>query len=466
VAISALPSRARVIIGVLVAGAFVLLPVLADAPARHAVPVADPARPAPAPVVTAAALQPTATRPPAAALSVQGYDVATEPATQLSARPTRATPVHRIVKPHKRVVRRHATAKPRKRVVHRHATAKPRKRAAHRRAVAKRHKKAVHRRAVAKRHKRVVHRAAKPRTRVVHRHAAARPRKPAVRRNGSNTVTVGHYIRSLRGTARDYRLMRTLGARDAARNLPHGRYLVLLDIGGQVRHGVRLSTTTRVISYPALVRAMRGYVSGYHLRQRADAPATIAIGTNNDLWVDTTAGRVWATGVVNPVAASARGYRGIVIAGANDIEPGFAGSPQQTRAWFKGYRAHTSAPFVFNGSADGCSWHRPYSRCNNGWTSRDIVQLAGLIAPGRTTVLPQIYNHAMVGQWLQLAREARLAHGRLNIVGPLTENRACGRDPYCPTMPTRHAWNALWTNLRKARLVSRPLPISVDLDVH
>ena len=429
--------RARLLVGVCVVAAFTALPALAESPnSFHRIPaLPDPSR-AQADVVAAAAPAVTVS-PAAAAVTSAPASTSPAPSSRRAVRPFESVAVAQHVTPRKAAPRKPARHKPVPRKPARHKPV-PRKPA--------RHKAAPHKAAP---HKAAPHKAA--------------PKAPA--RNGYNTTTVGHYIRSLRGTARDARIMATIGAQDAARNPSHGRYIVLLDIGGQTRRGVRLSTTTHVVSYGALVNAMRGYLAGYHQRQHGDAPVTIAIGTNNDLWVDDVAGRVWATQMINPVAKIARRYPGIVIAGASDIEPGFAGSAKYTRAWLAGYLHHTSAPFVFNGSADGCSAKRPNSRCNAGWTSHDLVQLAGTISPARTTVVPQIYNHAMVGQWTQLAREAQLRHGRLNIAGPLTENRACGHDPTCPTMPTRAAWSALFTSLHRAHLVSRPLPVSVDLDV-
>jgi hypothetical protein len=260
--------------------------------------------------------------------------------------------------------------------------------------------------------------------------------------------------------------MRALGAWDAAHN-GSGQHVVLLDIGGQTPHGVFLSTTHKFIGYGALARAMAFYVLGYQSRQPANASAIIAIGTNNDLFVNAGAGAVWATQVVNPVRAAARNYARITVAGADDIEPGFRASPAATRAWLMGYLRNTSAPFVFNGSADGCSTRHWPSRCNSGWTSNDIVGLAGGIAPNRTFALPQIYNGEMAGQWGMLARSAlRTHHGPLRILGPLTENVACGGDPYCPTMSSSRAANLLWYRLRRAGMRVPAVPIKVDLDVH
>jgi len=293
------------------------------------------------------------------------------------------------------------------------------------------------------------------------KHPAQTRRRPAPR----SAVNPSHYIRSLRGNGHDLAIMRTLGAQDAQRNPSNKQHVVLLDIGGQVPGGVFLSTTHRFISYAALTRAVNAYVSGYHQRQHANAPVVIALGTNNDLFVSAARGRQWALQLVNPVRDYAQHYAQMTIAGADDIEPGFAGSPAATRGWLNGYLANTNAPFVFNGSADGCSWHTVNARCLNGWTARDLIQLAAFAAPKRTIVLPQIYNNAMAGQWGVLAAEARHAHLPMHIVGPLTENRACGGDPSCPTMASSTAWAQLRYSLRRRHAGDDWMAMQVDLDV-
>ena len=258
-----------------------------------------------------------------------------------------------------------------------------------------------------------------------------------------------------------------LGVADARRN-PRGMgHLVLLDIGGQTRRGVRLSIISRFISYRDLVRAINSYVAGYHARQQRNAPVTISLGTNNDLYTSARAGQLWAQRVVNPVRAAAKRYPDVTIAGADDMEPGFTGGPGATRGWLRGYLRHTRAPFVFNGSADGCSWTHPFSHCSRGWTARTLARLAGVAAPKRILVLPQIYNRRMAGQWAQISRTAnRLHHHELHIVGPLTEQRACGHNPACPSMPSHSAWWLLHHKLHAVGLQPRSLPVQVDLDVH
>jgi hypothetical protein len=260
--------------------------------------------------------------------------------------------------------------------------------------------------------------------------------------------------------------MWALGAHDARRNPGGMPHLVLLDIGGQARHGVFLSIVNRFIGYRALAAALASYAAGYHAYQRRNAPVTIALGTNNDLYTSGTAGRLWATQVVNPVRRAAARFRGMTIAGADDIEPGFRAGPRRTFAWLTAYLRSTRAPFVFNGSADGCSVRRAYSHCNHGWSAHALAMLAGGLAPRRIVTLPQVYNWAMAAQWAQISRTARISrHPALHILGPLTEEAACGRDPSCPSMPNPRAWRFLHRRLRAVGLQPRSLPAQVDLDV-
>lgn len=276
----------------------------------------------------------------------------------------------------------------------------------------------------------------------------------------------GHYLRTLSGRARDRLRMHALGAADAARNPRGMTHLVLLDIGGQVRRGVRLSVVNRFVTYRALVAAVAAYARGYHVRQRRNAPVTIAVGTNNDLYATARAGRLWAVRVVNRLRRATAHLRGVTIAGADDIEPGFRAGPRRTRAWLRAYLRSTRAPFVFNGSADGCSTRTPGARCNHGWNAHALATLAGGAAPSRIVAIPQIYNHDMARQWAQISRTAKLDRRRaLRILGPLTEQAACGHDPNCPSMPSPRAWRLLHRQLRRVGMRPRSLPVQVDLDV-
>jgi hypothetical protein len=291
-----------------------------------------------------------------------------------------------------------------------------------------------------------------------HRHLARRSAHPGF-------IVQGHYLRSLVGRTSDRGRMWRLGAHDATRNPGGMPHLVLLDIGGQSRRGVYLSIVNRFVGYRPLADALSAYVAGYHARQRRNAPVTIALGTNSDLYTSAGAGWLWATQVVNRVRAAASRYRGVTVAGADDIEPGFRAKPGAALAWLGGYLHSTRAPLVFNGSADGCSTTHAWSRCNDGWSAHALALAAGGASPARIVAVPQIYNAAMAAQWAQISRTARQAGRSLRILGPLTEQAACGRDPGCPSMPNPLAWRLLHRQLRAAGVQPSALPFQIDLDV-
>ena len=244
---------------------------------------------------------------------------------------------------------------------------------------------------------------------------------------------------------------------------------MLLDIGGQDQYdgGVVLSAGIRFVSYGDLVKDVNAYVDGYHSAQKSSAPVTIALGTNNDMTVNSASGAAWANSVVDPVRSHAGHYVDLTIAGANDIEPGFRASYSQTKAWLGGFLAATPAPFVFNGSADGCSWTSTNARCNNGWTMSGLQYLAGGAAPTRILNLPQIYNTAMAGQWKYISLTGIVnGSARINFAGPLTELTACRQAGGCGSMSGHSAWSELWGELQSdKRLKVSSLPYSTDLRI-
>jgi hypothetical protein len=284
-------------------------------------------------------------------------------------------------------------------------------------------------------------------------------------------VSTSHYVRDLTGNAvTDAALMRNMGAVDASHNPSNHRYLILLQIGGQdeAHQGVVLSATSRFITYPAVVTAMRAYLDGYHSKQKAFAPLTLGIGTNNDIDVSATAGASWAHKVVNPVYTYAARYPDVTVAGANDMEPGFSGTAAQTKAWLTGYLAATGAKFVFNGSADGCSTTVAASSCNNGWTMTDLQWLGGGALPSRAIDLPQIYNAAMPLQWkfISLTGTNR-GKTRLYFGGPLTEWTACGQARSCGSITNPDAWNRLWSAISSSSATKQyDMPHGTDLRIN
>jgi hypothetical protein len=283
-------------------------------------------------------------------------------------------------------------------------------------------------------------------------------------------VSTSRYIRNISdGSASAQTTMRSEGATDAFYNPSGHGYLILLDIGGQDQYdgGVVLSATTRFVSYGDLVTDLKAYVDGYHSKQNPSAPITIAIGTNNDMDVTSASGKAWATQVVNPVASYAKKYTGITIAGANDIEPGFRASYAATKSWLSGYLAATTAPFVFNGSADGCSWTTTGRGCNNGWTMSGLYYLAAGAAPIRMLNLPQIYNTTMAAQWKYISLTGVTAgQPRIDFGGTLTEWTACDQTNSCGSLTGHTAWSTLWNNLQSdVRLKVASLPYSTDLRI-
>ena len=280
-------------------------------------------------------------------------------------------------------------------------------------------------------------------------------------------ISTSRYLRKLTGSSGDAGMMANYGAADAAANPSGHPYLMLLDIGGQdaTRGGVILSASNppQFISYAQLVSAVNSYVDGYATRRGADAPATILIGVNNDIDVSSTTGADWATKVIAPIARHAASRSGITIGGADDMEPGFSATPAATRSWLSGYLAATAnLPFVFNGSADGCSWTAANSSCNHGWTAADLKWLAGGAAPSRILALPQIYNQTMAAQWRYISLTG--ASSPLAFGGALTEYTACQQAGGCGSLTGNEAWNTFWSQLQSDSRVSQAdLPYSTDL---
>ncbi|MEO6885438.1 MAG: fibronectin type III domain-containing protein, partial [Jatrophihabitantaceae bacterium] len=283
-------------------------------------------------------------------------------------------------------------------------------------------------------------------------------------------ISTSRYIRNIHdNNANDLNVLRTEGAADAKANPSGHGYLILLDIGGQDQAdgGVVLSATTRFVTYATLVANLKAYTDGYASAQKPSAPVVIAIGTNNDMQVTSAAGKAWADSVVDPVAAYARKYTGMTIAGANDIEPGFRANYANTKSWLDAYLKATGAPFVFNGSADGCAWTVTNHGCNNGWSMAGLYYLAAGAAPTRILNLPQIYNNTMAQQWKYISLTGvEGEQPRINFGGALTEWTACRQSPGCGSLTGNQAWTQMWSQLQSSvPLKVGSLPYSTDLRI-
>ena len=295
------------------------------------------------------------------------------------------------------------------------------------------------------------------------------PRQPPAQTTPA-PISTSRYIRNISGaSSRDRRIMRREGAADAAHNPSGHAYLSILAVGGQDERdqGVILSAGIRFVSYADLVTDLRAYVTGYANNQRPSAPATIAIATNNDIDVSRSSGVSFANHIIDPVRNYAHRFPGIIIAGSDDMEPGFRATYSQTRHWMQGYLVGTSAPFVFSGSADGCSWSGPNGSCNNGWTARGLYFLAGGASPLRMINLPQIYNTTMAQQWRYISLTGVDAgRPRVNFGGALTEWTACRQAGTCGSLTAVTAWKTMWSQLRaEPKLRPRSLPYSTDLRI-
>jgi hypothetical protein len=149
------------------------------------------------------------------------------------------------------------------------------------------------------------------------------------------------------------------------------------------------------------------------------------------------------------------------------MEPGFSADLSQTEAWLQGYLGATSAPFVFNGSADGCSPTGINQGCNNGWSSAGLDYLSGTASPTRILGLPQIYYTTMAEQWRYISLTGvATAHPRINFGGALTEYTACQQAGSCSSLTGNSAWTQMWTLLRSdSKLTISSLPYSTDLRI-
>ena len=283
-------------------------------------------------------------------------------------------------------------------------------------------------------------------------------------------ISTSRYIRNVTGaSSHDLATMQAEGAADARANPSGHGYLILLDIGGQDQAdgGVVLSATTQFVSYGDLVKDVNAYVDGYASAQKPSAPVIIAIGTNNDMDVSAGSGATWAKTVVGPVVGHASRYTGVTIAGANDIEPGFRGTYAQTKTWLQGYLGGTTAPFVNNGSADGCAWTQPNMGCNNGWNMSGLYYLSAGAAPVRIINLPQVYNNTMAQQWRFISLTGvNQRSPRINFGGALTEWTACAQSGGCGSLTGNAAWTQLWNQLQSTpALKVGSLPYSTDLRI-
>jgi hypothetical protein len=288
-------------------------------------------------------------------------------------------------------------------------------------------------------------------------------------------ASTSHYVRNLTGADTDAATMHAEGCADAQANAPGNEHLVLLHIGAQNLSGttwrVQLSATRTVLTDAQLVAAVNGYVDGYASCRLSLDPVTIAIATNNDGpdgARDTAAGTEWADGVIDPLAQHASGT-GIVIAGADDIEPDFTGLESEAEDWTRAFLAATDAPYIFIGAASGCPTTGVGGTCNWDWTQPNFYALAHGIAPERILALPQIYYPANAQQWKYISLASASGADRITFVGSLSESAACrtkGSGCASGYLTASKSWRALRDALSSSDAITQQrLPVATDLRI-
>jgi hypothetical protein len=242
--------------------------------------------------------------------------------------------------------------------------------------------------------------------------------------------STSRYVRNLTGAASDVTTMHDEGCADAQANGTGGEHVQMVDVGGQNLigggYGVQLTAISQTLTDDQVVTALNGYVDGYAACRTGTDPVYIAVTTNNDGNLRTAAaGTDWADHVVDPIAAHAAGSPGLIVAGANDIEPDFTGLESEAEAWTKAFLAATSAPYIFAGAASGCPTTGVGGTCNWSWTQANLYALAHGLAPTRIVALPQIYYPQNATQWRYIAQAGARGADRISFLGALTEYAAC-----------------------------------------
>ena len=299
---------------------------------------------------------------------------------------------------------------------------------------------------------------------------------------GPATTSTSRYVRNISGVSGDAATMHSEGCADATSNGSAGNHLMLLDIGAQTitspesaQHpGVALSGTSGPVrlSDGQLVTAVNAYVDGYVGCRTGSTISTIVVGTNNDgEWSANfpadTRGTDWATNVVEPIRIHASANTGIVIAGGDDIEAGFASTEAQAETWINSYLMATSAELVEHGSADGCPTTSGAvgGTCGAGWTELQYYRLAHALSPSRIIALPQIYYTSQAAQWANIDQTGATSSDKINFVGTLTENAACGASSgACSSLTPEQGFAALWDALSQGTYTTPALTVATDLE--
>lgn len=203
---------------------------------------------------------------------------------------------------------------------------------------------------------------------------------------------------------------------------------VLLGLGRQIDGGATaFGWSGKTRDTAGLASAMVSFARGVqNCAKDGDRWHLVLMTSNyhlNDVALAGKFGKQWAE-LVETVRSEANSAA-VEIHGGWDLEPSW-GSPEAARAWTDAYVSNTKSQMISAPSADGCPTTANGESCNNGWTQGLLVYMMWGAQPG-SAVLPQIYtpSGSMAKQWAFLSDTAKSIGIEANILGALTQSRAC-----------------------------------------
>ncbi len=245
--------------------------------------------------------------------------------------------------------------------------------------------------------------------------------------------------------------------------------LVVLAYGRPEHHRGRFGASLfgRFANTMKIGRAAQAYGLGFARCLRgAPGHLTLSAGTSN-FGPDVTYrhGRIWGS-MVNRANRYLRNHGmadDVLVAGGNDIEPGWRG-PDVTRRWIRGYASITDTPYYNFGGAAGCP---PIGYCEGDWTVEDIWYAAW--GSGVAVPLPEIYSPtgSNAEQWHQLSLySVKRHHQKMEIAGVMSQLQSCiDSHDRCRGMrnsPNR-AWSQMYHALNGDPRTAQPLRYSTNI---
>jgi hypothetical protein len=265
----------------------------------------------------------------------------------------------------------------------------------------------------------------------------------------------------------------------------HHNSEVILGFGGQTpfknqnvnypKVGTEAQNDSHNFIYSDIVKVAVAYADNY---ARCDVGGLynvrLAVGTSNDLTINTAAGNTWYVNAVLPVINHVLGTGDgnlVHVYGGSDLETEYS-SPASAEDWAEGYDEYTNhVAHLDFGDAGGCmpthdaGFHDLGSSCNRGWYQHD-VWLVGYYFPSlihgahapSINPAPQIYTEGAAQAWAQTSLWAYYhnkdyPHVPMYFQGPLDQNGA--PVPGQPvTFYSAGAWHAFAEALISAGLYS------------